>query len=98
MLIAFIVGFIIALIGCILSFVTGNWYISFGISIVMAIISVLVASVFKNFSLILTARVRSENKKKGKELLELEAYSRILTLFALPNIIIAVFLYFKLFS
>ncbi len=97
MKIAFIAGILIAFVGTLMTFAFRNWYVSFAISVLTGIVPIILASVFKNISIGYNTRSKISGKKVGKVVEDLETYAKILTAFALPNIVIGIFAYFRLF-
>ena len=93
MKIAFLVGLTIGLIGTMLSIAFRNWYVSFIISVLTGIVPIMLASIFKNISIVYNTRSKISGKNVGKVLEDLDTYARILTAFALPNIVIGIFVY-----
>ena len=97
MITAFILGLVITCIGLLLSLAVQNWYISFAVSVVIAVISLIITSILKNFALILRKRSEMKGNVERKVSEELESMAKILMVFGLPSIVNAVILYFRLY-
>ncbi|MFU0823573.1 hypothetical protein [Clostridium sp.] len=97
MIIALVIGLFVAAIGALVSMAIDNWQFSFAISGVAAVMSIVMSSMFRNIGIISRKRAEARGEKGNKALEEGENWARALSLFGLPNIIITIVLYFKLY-
>jgi membrane protein implicated in regulation of membrane protease activity len=97
MIIAFIAGLLVAGLGALLSVAADNWQVSFVISGTVAVISVVLTSLFRNVSVI--SEKRSEIRKEGKlkAIDDIDVWAKIIAIIGFPNVIVAVWLFLKLY-
>jgi membrane protein implicated in regulation of membrane protease activity len=96
----FILGLGIAVFGILVSLLASNWQAAFVISATAAGISVVISSTIRNFSLIQKRKARVRGKDAGKykgAADDNEYWIKVFGIFALPNIIVAIILYFILY-
>lgn len=98
MIYAFLVGLSVAAMGLLASLIARNLQISLIISGSLSIIALIIASMIANFSLILKKKVGLQGKTEDISLKQGERLARAITLFASPNAVVAVFLYFRLYK
>lgn len=96
MIITFVLGLAVAGIGIIISSISNNWQISFIISGAVSAVALVIASMIANISFILKKK-RTVRSEESTALKEGERLARAITVFASPNVIMAVILYFKLY-
>lgn len=97
MIIAFIAGVFIAGIGVLISVAANNWQIAFIISGIIAVISVALTSLFRNIAIVGSKRAKVRNEKPIKAIDSAEVWAKVTAIVGFPNIIIAVWLYLKLY-
>lgn len=97
MIIAFITGVFIAGIGVLISLATNNWQIAFIISGIIAVICIALTSLFRNIAIMGHKRSKVRNEKPIKAIDSAEVWARATAIIGFPNIIIAFWLYLKLY-
>jgi hypothetical protein len=96
---AFIFGISITVFGIIISLLTNTWHVTFVISATTGGIAIVIASSIKRFSQIKEIRTKLQNKSNPNvESLSTDEYwIKAFTVFALPNIVVALITYFMLY-
>jgi MFS family permease len=97
MIIAFIAGLLVAGVGALLSIATNNWQVSFVISGTVAVISVVITSLFKNVSVISNKRSEIKKVEKPKAIDDIDAWGTVIAIVGIPNVIVTVWLFLKLY-
>lgn len=97
MIIAFIAGLLVAGLGALLSMIVNNWQVSFVISSTVAVISIVLTSLFKNVSAIYQKRSEIRKEGKLKAIDDIDVWAKIIAIIGFPNIIVAVWLFLKLY-
>jgi len=98
MIIALIVGVLIAGVGVLLSILSNNWQVSFVISGTVAIISLAITSLFKNLSVISGKKSEIKMGEKLKAIDDIDVWGNVIVIVGIPNIIVAVWLFLKLYK
>lgn len=98
MIIALIVGVLIAGVGILLSILSNNWQVSFVISGTVAIISLVITSLFKNLSVISGKKSQIKMGEKLKAIDDIDIWGKVIVTVGIPNIIVAVWLFLKLYK
>ena len=94
---AFITGLIIGVAGILLSIAASNWQIAFLLSGVSAGFSLIIGGMLRNFSLIMKKKSKYKGSVSDLPLTDEENWVKGIIAFGIPNLVIAVVLYFILY-
>jgi hypothetical protein len=94
-IIAFLVGIILAGMGVMMSIATGNWQLSLVISGIIAASSIVITSILSNISFIFGRRVLV-GKENFISIEQAGRLAKIITALGIPNIIVALAVYFMI--
>jgi hypothetical protein len=95
MIISFLVGIILAGMGIMLSIATDNWQLSLVISGVIAASSIVISSILSNISFVFGRRVLV-GKENFISIEQAGRFAKIITALGIPNIIVALVVYFMI--
>lgn len=98
MIISFILGLSLTGLLIIFSYYTGNWQVCFILSAVIAVISIVILSMIRSYSLIIGGKNKKKtNFQRDIEDKDVKKVVEIMTAFALPSIITSIVLFVKLY-
>lgn len=93
-----VAGFIIVVIGALVSLAAGSWQILFAICTSAALIAIVISSMMRNITIVLNRGAAKKNTDQLKVIKENEGYAKAIIMFSIPNVITAIILYFKLYK
>ena len=97
MITALIAGSCVALFGVLLSLIVNNWFIALVFSGTVGVISMVLTSILRNASIVMMKKSKeSDNGRKSLE--EADKIAKMVGIFGLPNIVLAVVTYIIMYG